>query len=66
MKSFKKLLRLSGLVLLIALACFGIGIIGGTPVPPKNKKEDTIEIVVELSDLTDSEQAESVLLDRRS
>ncbi|NEU10491.1 hypothetical protein GZH53_19350 [Flavihumibacter sp. R14] len=64
MKSFKKLLRLSGLVLLIALACFGIGIIGGTPVPPRNKREDTIEIVVELVEPADTEDMELVLFDK--
>jgi len=44
MKGFKKLLRLSGLGLLIFLASIGISISGGAPVPPSNKKENTIEI----------------------
>lgn len=48
MKSFKKILRLLGLVLLIVLASVGLGIGGGIPIPPSNKKEDTIEIKVEL------------------
>ncbi|MEO5911249.1 MAG: hypothetical protein ABIP95_10200 [Pelobium sp.] len=50
MKRFKKTLRLLGLVVLIVLACLGIGIGGGVPVPPSNKKENTIEINVELLD----------------
>ena len=48
MKCFTKILRLLGLVLLIVLASVGIGIGGGIPIPPSNKKEDTIEIKVEL------------------
>lgn len=49
MKSFKKTLKLLGLVLLIVLASIGIGI----PVPPSNKKDDTIEIKVALFELKD-------------
>jgi hypothetical protein len=52
MKSFKKTLKLLGLVILIVLACAGIGI-GGTPVTPPNKKEDTIELKIELEELND-------------
>lgn len=48
MKSFKKILRLLGLVLLIVLASVGLGIGGGIPIQPSNKKEDVIEIKVEL------------------
>lgn len=48
MKSFKKILRLSGLVLLIVLASIGIGLAGVVPIPTSTKKEDTIEIKVEL------------------
>jgi hypothetical protein len=48
MKSFKKILRLLGLVLLIVLASFGVCIGGGAPIQRPNKKEDTIEIKVEL------------------
>ena len=48
MKSFKKTLKLLGLVLLIVLASVGLGIGGGISIPPSNKKEDTIEIKVEL------------------
>jgi hypothetical protein len=50
MKRFKKTLRLIGLVLLIVLACLGIGIGGGAPVPRFNKKENTIGINAELLD----------------
>ena len=47
MKSFKKILRLLGLVLLIVLASVGIGFGGGVPIPTSNKKEDTLKIKVE-------------------
>ncbi|GAA0886507.1 hypothetical protein GCM10009120_51060 [Sphingobacterium siyangense subsp. cladoniae] len=48
MKSFKKILRLSGLGLLIVLASIGIGLGGGAPILSSKKKEDTIEINVKL------------------
>jgi hypothetical protein len=48
MKSFKKILKLLGLTLLIVLASVGIGFGGVIPIPPSNKKDDTIEIKVEL------------------
>ncbi|MGK7392485.1 MAG: hypothetical protein ACNS60_19175 [Candidatus Cyclobacteriaceae bacterium M2_1C_046] len=48
MKSFKKILRLLGLVLLIVLASIGVGFGAGVPIPASNKKEDTIEVTVEL------------------
>ena len=48
MKSFKKTLRLFGLVFLIVLATLGIGFVGGVPIPLSKKKEDTIELKTEL------------------
>lgn len=48
MKSFKKILRLSGLVLLIVLASVGIGFGGGVPIPTSHKREDATEINIEL------------------
>lgn len=48
MKSFKKILRLLGLVFLIVLATVGIGIGGSVPIPISSKKEDNIEIKIEL------------------
>jgi len=40
MKSFKKALRLIGLVLLIMLALMGIGITGASPVNLKKNEQD--------------------------
>lgn len=48
MKSLKKIMRLLGLIILIILATVGIGIGGVAPVPLSSKKENTIEIKVEL------------------
>ena len=44
MKALIKALKLLGIILLMVLASFGMGIGGAVPVP-KNRKEDTIEIV---------------------
>lgn len=48
MKHFKKTLKLLGLVILIVLTSFGVGLVGGVPVSSSNKKEDTIHITIEL------------------
>jgi hypothetical protein len=55
MKSFKRILRLSGFVLLIVLASVGVGFAGGVPIPSSNKKEDTIEIAIELVESQEDE-----------
>ena len=48
MRYFKKAWRLLCLVLLVALAVTGIGLGGGVPIPASNRKENHIEITVEL------------------
>jgi hypothetical protein len=48
MKYLKKAIRLTGLALLIFLASIGLG--GGIPIPPSNRKENHIEIKVALKD----------------
>lgn len=55
MKSLKKTIKLLGFVLLIILASVGVGIGGGAPVLPTSKKEDSIEIKVELPESKDNE-----------
>mgnify|MGYP000698807142 CR=1 FL=1 len=55
MKRFKKTLRLLGLVCLIALAVFGVGIAGGVPIPSSTKREHDIEMKIELLDTAESE-----------
>ena len=48
MKSLKKILRMSGLLLLLILASIGVGFSGGIPVPPLYKKDESLEIKIEL------------------
>ncbi|MEE1947155.1 hypothetical protein VRU48_18660 [Pedobacter sp. KR3-3] len=52
MKSFKKMLRLLGLVLLLFLAVAGVGLAGGIPPRPTGKRDEIIEINVDLADET--------------
>ncbi|WP_214225092.1 hypothetical protein [Pedobacter sp. B4-66] len=54
MKRFKKAVRFSGLIVLIILACFGIGL-GGTPpvIPVLRTKQET-----ELSETKDDDENE--------
>ncbi|MEO6524303.1 MAG: hypothetical protein ABIN91_21635 [Mucilaginibacter sp.] len=50
MEKLRRLLRLSGIVMFVALASFGIGIFGAVPIPPKKRKEDHIEFCIELKE----------------
>lgn len=54
MKSFKKTMRLFGFSLLIVLASFGVGISGGAPTLPKNKRDDSNETKTELVEIKDN------------
>ncbi|MFT6130707.1 MAG: hypothetical protein ACJATN_002438 [Neolewinella sp.] len=47
LQKFKKFLRMLGLVLLIILAGFGIGLAGGLPTPKLNRRDDKIEVTDE-------------------
>lgn len=47
-------MRLTGLVLLILLASVGLG--GGVPVPPSNKRENHMEMRVELPETEEVEK----------
>ena len=49
------MLRLLGLVILIALAVCGVGIAGGVPIPSSNKRENDIEVKMELFDNEEDE-----------
>jgi hypothetical protein len=59
-KQFKKILLMAGMVLLIVLACFGIGIAGGVPLPSNRRKDNSIEIRTELKE-TDENKNSSIL-----
>lgn len=60
MKSFKKALKLSVMVLMIFLSSVGVGIAGGVPVPFFRRKENDPQIRIELveskDDITSSTQ----------
>lgn len=55
MKNLKKTIKLFGFILLIILASMGVGIGGDAPVLPTSKKEDSIEVKVELPESKDNE-----------
>jgi hypothetical protein len=48
MKNFRRVLRLIGLAMIIAMACTGIGIMGGIPIPEKRRRENIIELRTEI------------------
>nr|WP_294944942.1 hypothetical protein [uncultured Mucilaginibacter sp.] len=60
MKSFKRIIRLIGLALFLALALTGIGILGAVPIPSK-RQEDFIntEVSIEMVDKKESGQQTS-------
>ncbi len=60
MKEFKKLLRTIGIILLIVLACFGLGIAGGAPIPVNKRRENNIELRIELKDAYENKSEELV------
>jgi hypothetical protein len=47
-KKFKRALRVAGLAMVIALACLGVGIVGGVPIPEKRRRENIIELRTEI------------------
>lgn len=54
MKSFKKVLRLVGLVLLLVLATMGVGLSGGVPVRTAGKRDEMVEISVQLDEAAEN------------
>jgi hypothetical protein len=50
LKKFKRILRVAGMVMLMALAAFGIGLIGGAPIPMNKRRENIIELRIELKE----------------
>jgi hypothetical protein len=61
-KQFKKMLRVAGMALLIALACFGICLAGGAPAPVYKTRENSIEIRTELKD-ADENKSDYILFE---
>lgn len=59
MKTFKKIIRLLRLILLITIAAIGIGLVGGVPLQITHKrepKEDAVEWVLSEQEEPESEQ----------
>ena len=56
MVKIKRLLRHFALALLIILAIFGIGLVGGVPLPGLFKREDSSEVKIELVEDKDEDQ----------
>ena len=50
MQTFKRVLRYLLLALLIVLAVFGIGLVGGVPLPKNNRKKEKTELASEQKD----------------
>jgi hypothetical protein len=50
MKKLKRMLKLFAFICLLVLASFGIGLSGGVPIPPINKKKDPAEVTDEQVD----------------
>jgi len=50
LKKFKRILRVAGMVMLMALAAFGVGLIGGAPIPMNKRRENLIEMHIELKE----------------
>jgi len=59
MKSFKKTVRLLGFIILMVLASAGVGLMGGIPMPTVKRREQTIEIKVELTESNEEEESET-------
>jgi hypothetical protein len=59
-KNFKKMLRIAGMIMLIALASFGVGLIGGVPIPMNKRRENVIELRIELKE-SEEHKAEELI-----
>lgn len=64
MRSLKKAIRLLWLVFLIVLASVGIGLGGAVPIPRATKKEDIIELNIELVE-SEEDKAKLLILEHK-
>lgn len=56
MEKLKKIIRISGLVIMVILASVGLGLVGGVPIPSSSRSKEPIEINIELEESNDEEQ----------
>jgi hypothetical protein len=61
MNTLKRALRLLGMVLLLTLACVGVGLNGGIPLPRLCRKDDATELKAEPDAPTDKSAPQSTL-----
>lgn len=54
------MLRIAGMIMLIALASFGVGLIGGVPIPMNKRRENVIELRIELKE-SEEHKAEELI-----
>ncbi len=59
-KNFKKILRIAGMVMLMVLASFGVGLVGGVPVPMNKRRENIIELRAEQKERDENKAEELV------
>ena len=55
MEKIKRFIKILGLVVLMFLASIGIGLVGGIPIMPSNKRDNTIQIKTEVEESSDDE-----------
>jgi hypothetical protein len=60
LKKLKKILRIAGMVMLMALAGFGVGLIGGAPIPMNKRRENVIELRIELKESEENKAEELI------
>jgi hypothetical protein len=59
-KKLKKILRIAGMVMLMVLASFGVGLMGGVPIPINKRRENAIELHVELKESEENKGEELI------
>ncbi len=63
-KKFTKVLRIAGMIMLMALASFGVGIIGGVPIPVNKRRENVIELRTEIKE-ADENKSETLIFKKQ-
>jgi hypothetical protein len=59
-KKFKKIMRIAGMIMLMVLASFGVGLIGGVPIPMNKRRENVIELRIELKESEENKAEELI------
>jgi hypothetical protein len=59
-KKIKKIMRITGMIMLMALASFGVGLVGGVPIPMNKRRENVIELRIELKESEENKAEELI------